>query len=129
MTSRFESTFNTRVMPANERAFGVYVRLYRNGILSDEFTARRDDISSQTLGSLGVDTRLQMRLWHLPVSSITINSQTSEPSPLDEIWEYDGTGGSVVKKWQVFSPSDGTPAIEEEPGGYDWSVFSRLING
>lgn len=127
MSSSFESTFNTRVMPQIERYFGVGVKLIREHYISDEFTARRDEIVQSSFGFIAVEAKVTKRDWLLPIADCVLQGMTTKPQPKDRIIELDDDGNTVAT-WEVFSPDQGVPAVEEETGGNDWRVHSRKIN-
>lgn len=121
MSSLFEAEFNTRVMPAVERAFAVDVQFQRGDDTSDSFKARRDDIDGVAMGQeLGINAKVTKRDYWLPVSSVVINSTPVQPRSGDKIIEGDTT-------WEVYFPDDSTPASEPVPGGYDWLTHVRLV--
>lgn len=64
MPSRFESTFQDRVIPAAERAFGVTVTHFRRGIASEAetVTARIEEESPQRDTAVGVENVRMMRI-------------------------------------------------------------------
>lgn len=121
MPSRFESTFNARVVPASERAFGVSVTFSRGHLLSDSFTARRSDIKHVAMGQeLGLEVRISMRDFLFAVASVVIDGDTIEPQKGDKITEGDET-------FQIQPPDDDTPAVELQPGGLEWLVHTKRI--
>lgn len=121
MASRFESTFQDRVIPAAERAFGVTVTFTRGVSVSDEFTARRNDRLHGAIGAeYGIEIRITMRDFLLPVASVVISGGAVEPRTGDRITE--GT-----EAFEIQPPDNNTPSVELQAGGYEWLVHTKRV--
>lgn len=121
MASRFESTFNARVVPASERAFGVSVTLSRGPRVTSTFTARRSDIDHATMGAeYGLEVKVTMRHYLLPVASLVIDGDTIAPRTGDRITE-----GTEV--WEIQPPDDRQASTGLLSGGYDYRVFCKRV--
>jgi hypothetical protein len=123
MPNAFETTFNTRVIPAANRGFGVSVTLSRGALTTAEFTARRNDKHHTSMGAkYGLDISVVMRDFILPVESIVIDGIAVEPKRLDIVREVE-----TAEAFEVLQPDDNTPAVELLPGGYEWLVHTKKI--
>ncbi len=121
MPSRFESTFKDRVIPAAERAFGVTVTFIRDIRTSEEFTARRADREYKAIGAeYGIEIRITMRDFVLPVASLLIDGDTIEPRTGDRIQE-----GTEV--FEIQPPDEKTPSVELQAGGYEYIVHTKKV--
>lgn len=121
MPSRFESTFQDRVIPAAERAFGVTVQFMRGVNVSDEFTARRNDRIHKAIGAeYGIEVKITMRAFILPVASVVIDGDQLEPRSGDRVKEGD-------EIFEIQPPDSNTPAVELQAGGYEWIVHTKRI--
>jgi hypothetical protein len=119
--SRFDTTFNTRVMPANERAFGVAVCLSRGALVSEEITARRQEYQTVSMGQeVGIDMRINVRDYLLPVASVVLDGDETQPRAGDIL--HIGT-----ERWEAFCPNNETPAAEPFNSGADWLTHVRLL--
>jgi len=121
MATRFHETFENRVQPAIERAFGVTVTLRRGSLVTDSFTATfveqdYDAIEHET----GIQVKVSMRDYFLPVSSVVLAGKEVEP-----------TEGMVVvdgsHEFEIL-PVPGKPAVELQPGGYRYLVHTKRIS-
>lgn len=121
MASLFESRFQTRVIPAAERAFGVLIRFQRGFNLSAEFTSRRADRIYEAIGAeYGIEIKITMRDFVLPVASVVIDGDTLEPR----------TGDRIIEGEEVFEvqPIDANkPSVELQSGGYEWLVHTKKV--
>lgn len=121
MPSRFESTFKDRVIPAAERAFGVTVQLSRGVYLTSEFTARRHDLDHSAIGAeYGIEIKITMRDFILPVASLLIDGDAIEPRTGDRIIE-----GSEV--FEIQPPDENRPSVELQAGGFEYLVHTKRI--
>jgi hypothetical protein len=121
MPSRFESTFKDRVIPAAERAFGVTVQLSRGVYLTSEFTARRHDFDHSAIGAeYGIEIKITMRDFILPVDSLLIDGDAIEPRTGDRIIE-----GSEV--FEIQPPDENRPSVELQAGGFEYLVHTKRI--
>lgn len=121
MPSRFESTFQDRVIPAAERAFGVTVRLSQGIHVTDEFTARRNDREYKAIDSgSGIEIRITMRVFILPAASVVIDGYQVEPETGNRIYEGD-------EIFEIQPPNENTPSVQLLSGGYEWAVNTKRI--
>lgn len=121
MPSRFESTFQDRVIPAAERAFGVTVRFHQGVNVSEEFTARRHDRVFRAIGAeYGIEIKITMRDFILPVASVVIDGSEVKPR----------TGNRIIEGDEIFEiqpPDENTPSVELRTGGYEWLVHTKRV--
>lgn len=121
MTSRFETTFKNRVLLAAERAFGVSVRFSRGVYISEEFTARRSDREYTAIGAeYGIEIKITMRDFVLPVATLLIDGDTIEPRTGDRITE-----GNEV--FEIQPPGENMPSCELQAGGFEWIVHTKKV--
>ena len=121
MSSRFESTFQGRVMLAAQRAFGVTVRFVRGVNVSAEFTARRADREYETIGAeYGIEIKITMRDFTVQVSSVVIDGDSIEPRTGDRIMEGE-------EMFQIQPVSEGKPSVELQAGGYEWICHTKKV--
>lgn len=121
MPSRFESTFRDRVLPAAERAFGVTVTFIRGVYVSSEFVARRNDRTHEAIGAeYGIEIKITMRDFVLPVASLLIDGDAVEPRTGDRIKE-----GSEI--FEIQPPSENTPSVEMQAGGFEYIVHAKKV--
>lgn len=121
MPSRFEDRFQALAVPAFAREFGVDVTFTRGVNTSDEFTARRSDRIHKAIGAeYGIEIRITMRDFTLPVASVVINGSAVEPRTGDRITE-----GSEI--FEIQPPDEKTPSVELQAGGYEWLVHTKRV--
>ena len=121
MPSLFESTFKTRVVPAAERAFGVSIRYQRGVNLSSAFTCRRADRVYTAIGAeYGIEIKITMRDFVLPVASVVIDGDTLEPRTGDRITEGD-------EVFEIQPIDQNKPSVELQSGGYEWLVHTKKV--
>ena len=121
MPSLFESTFKTRVVPAAERAFGVLIRFQRGINLSAEFTARRSSRNYTAIGAeYGIEIKITMRDFVLPVDSVVIDGDTLDPRTGDRIIEGD-------EVFEIQPIDQNKPSVELQSGGYEWLVHTKKV--
>ncbi|MEL6109654.1 MAG: hypothetical protein AAFU85_26900 [Planctomycetota bacterium] len=126
--SRFDAAFN-RARSAEERAFGVSVRLSRGGMFSEVITARYGVIEPGGAGfGRGVSGKLLRRVWHLPISSTTIQGTPTTPQPGDCLTQIDQATGSTGASWEIEAPDESTPAVHTPSGSYDHVCQARQLN-
>lgn len=115
MPSRFQTTFEERCQPANDRAFGVSVRLKRDAIQSAEFTAIWEAEEYKSLEEeTGLAIVVRRRVYRFLKTSAVLAGDTVTPKHGDYI--VDGDDELLI------CPFEGRPAVEELPGGYRWLV-------
>lgn len=121
MPNAFETTFNTRVIPAANRGFGVSVTLSRGALTTAPFTARRNEQTYKALGhEIGIEVSITMRDFYLPVESLVLDGVTIEPRTGDRITE-----GSEV--YEISPPDNTKPSIGLLPGGYEYLVHTKRV--
>lgn len=115
MVSSFDSAFELSAAPQMDDWFGTSVKLKRDAIESESFTAVW---SSQEYRSLEHETGLSIvvrrRVYRFLKTDSVLAGDTIRPQGGDYI--IDGTEELRI------CPIDGKPAVEEEPGGYRWLV-------
>jgi hypothetical protein len=121
MASRFETFFKNHAVPVLNRQFGVLVTFIRGVYVSEEFTARRNDRQHKAIGAeYGIEIRIAMRDFVLPVESLLIDGDQIEPRTGDRIQE-----GSEV--FEIQPPDEKTPSIELQAGGFEWIVHTKKV--
>ena len=121
MPSRFEQRFQSRAVPKFERGFGVLVTFSRGVLVSDEFTARRNDRIHKAIGAeYGIEIRITMRDFTLPVASVVIDGETVEPRTGDRIMEG-------AELFAIQPPDNNTPSVELQAGGYEYIVHTKRV--
>lgn len=121
MPSRFETTFQQRVIAAAERAFGVTVTLSRGVLTSLSFTARRNDVRHSSLGGeYGIEIKVLMRDFILPVGSLVLDGDTIEPRTGDRITE-----GEEI--FVIQPPDESSPSVELQAGGFEYLVHTKRV--
>lgn len=120
MPSQFETTFNARVVPAAQRAFGVEVYLARGPLKTAAITARRSNRQYEAIGQeYGVEWDITMRDFILP-KAITLDGDTIEPKAGDRIKE-----GEEI--FEIKPPDNNTPAVEYHSATGEWLVHTQRI--
>jgi hypothetical protein len=121
MASRFETFFKNHAVPILNRQFGVLVTFIRGVYVSEEFTARRNDREHKAIGAeYGIEIRITMRDFVLPVESLLIDGDQIEPRTGDRIQE-----GSEV--FEIQPPDEKTPSVELQAGGFEWIVHTKKV--
>jgi len=121
MPSMHEVMVQTSGTPIVQWLHGVLVCLTRGVQSTDEFTARRNDRIHNAIGQeFGLEVKITMRDFLLPVASVVIDGLEIEPRTGDRITE-----GSEV--FEIQPPDDRKPSVELPAGGYDWLVHTKRI--
>jgi hypothetical protein len=121
MASRFEQTYRERVVPTANRAFGATVCFCRGPYVSEEFTARRSDRVYTSIGAeFGIEVKITMRDFVLPVASVAIDGDEVEPRTGDRIIE-----GNEV--FEIQPPDENTPSVELQAGLFEYIVHTKKI--
>lgn len=121
MPSRFEQRFQTLAIPRFNREFGVTVRFVRGVYVSEEFTARRSDLVHGAMGAeYGIELKVTMRDFILPVASLLIDGDAVEPRTGDRIMEGD-------EVFEIQPPDNSLPSVELQAGGYEWLVHTKRV--
>lgn len=121
MPSRFEERFQALAVPRFQSRFGVTVRFSRGVNVSEEFTARRNDRTFKAMGAeYGIETRITMRDFILPVASVAIDGDEIEPRTGDRITEGD-------EIFEIQPPDNDTPSVELQAGSFDWLVHTKRV--
>lgn len=121
MASRFETFFKNHAVPILNRQFGVSVRFSRGVYISDEFTARRSDRIHTAIGAeYGIEIKITMRDFVLPVATLLIDGDTIEPRTGDRITEGD-------EVFEIQPPDEKTPSCELQAGGFEWIVHTKKV--
>lgn len=121
MPSQFEQIFQTFATPILERVFGVTIRFCRGVYVSEEFTARRSDRTYTAIGAeYGIEIKIEMRDFILPVASVAIDGDEVEPRTGDRIQEGD-------EVFEVQPIDEKRPSVELQAGGYEWLVHTKRV--
>lgn len=121
MPSRHEQRIQNHAKPVLNREFGVLVCLTRGVQSTEEFTARRGDRTHEAIGQeFGLEVKITMRDFLLPVASVAIDGETIEPRTGDRITEGD-------EVFEIQPPDERKPSVELQAGGYDWLVHTKRI--
>jgi len=121
MASRFETFFKNHAVPILNRQFGVLVTFMRGVYVSEEFTARRNDREYTAIGAeYGIEFKITMRDFVLPVASLLIDADTIEPRTGDRIQEGD-------EVFEIQPPNENTPSVELQAGGFEYIVHTKKV--
>jgi len=121
MVSKFETRFKAFAIPVLEREFGVLVRFCRGVYVSDEFTVRRNDREYTAIGAeYGIEIKISMRDFVLPVATLLIDGDAIEPRTGDRIIEGD-------EVFQIQPPDTNKPSVELQAGGFEYLVHTKKI--
>lgn len=119
----FQESFNSRVIPAAERLFGVLVSLTHGEIVTDPFTAIREDQRYESAEQEGFGTSFQSSVFTFPIESASFLGERFEPQKGDTIAL---TENGVEKKFEILSVP-GLRSVELMPGGYRWKVHTKQV--
>jgi hypothetical protein len=121
MPSRFDQRFQQFAAPLFDREFGVTVCLARGVYVTAEFTARRNDREHAAIGAeYGIEVKIQMRDFLLPVASVAIDGDVVEPRTGDRVIEGD-------EVFEIQPPDANKPSVELQAGGFDWLVHTKRV--
>jgi hypothetical protein len=121
MASRFETFFKNHAVPILNRQFGVLVTFIRGVYVSEEFTARRNDRTHKAIGAeYGIEIKITMRDFVLPVESLLIDGDQIEPRTGDRIQEGD-------EVFEIQPPDEKTPSVELQAGGFEYIVHTKKV--
>jgi len=121
MPSRFETRFAAAAVPQLERQFGVTVIYCRGNHVSADMTVRRSDRIYTTIGAeYGIEIKITMRDFILPVATLLIDGDAIEPKTGDRIIEGD-------EVFEVQPPDEKTPSAELQAGGFQYLVHTKRV--
>lgn len=121
----FQETFNARVIPAGDRAFGVpSVTLTQGFSTSDPFTAQWESIENQVVSDEGLLSKVVSRVFMFDKESLTFAGIIGEPRKGDRLNVSEANGDVVV--FEILPWGD-LPAIEVMAGGYRWLVRGKVV--
>jgi len=121
MASRFETRFKQFAVPQLQRQFGVLVRFCRGVYVSEEFTARRADREYKAIGGeYGIEIKINMRDFILPVATLLIDGDAIEPRTGDRIMEGD-------EVFEIQPPDLNRPSVELQAGEFEYLVHTKKI--
>lgn len=121
MPSAFEQRWQARSVPRLQTSFGVSVLFVRGANASDEFTARRNDRTYTAIGAeYGIEIKITMRDFILPVASVVIDGDQLDPRTGDRILE-----GEEI--FEIQPPDANRPSVELQAGGYEYLVHTKKI--
>lgn len=120
----FQETFNARVIPAGNRAFGVQATLTQGAGTSEPFTAQWESIENQVVNDEGFLSKVVSRVFMFDVGDPQINGVVVEPRRGDRLTVTEANGGSVG--FELLPEAD-LPAVELMAGGYRWLVRAKQV--
>lgn len=119
----FQETFNERVMPASNRAFGMEVTLKHGAGETAAFTATWSNLQYEIVSNEGFSTLFVGRSWDFPATVATIGGTAFEPRAGDRICV---TENGVACEFELLPVAD-QPAAELLPGGYRYRVRTKRV--
>lgn len=119
----FQETFNERVIPAANRAFGVEVTLKHGNATTDPFTATWSNAVYEVVDSDNALMQFTGRDWTFVIEDATADSEVFEPRAGDRIV---CTENGTDTAWDIL-PVGGLPAVELMPGGFRWKVRTKRV--
>lgn len=121
MASKFETRFLSVAVPQLQRQFGVTARFARGVYVSEEFTARRSDRIHNAIGAeYGIEIKITMRDFVLPVATLLIDGDSVEPR----------TGDRIIEGTEIFEiqpPDENRPSVELLAGEFEYLVHTKKI--
>jgi hypothetical protein len=121
MVSRFEQRFRQHAVPMLQRWFGTTVCFCRGPYVSEPFTARRSDRVYTAIGAeFGIEVKITMRDFVLPVALVAIDGDEVEPR----------TGDRIIEGEEVFEiqpPDESTPSVELQAGLFEYIIHTKKI--
>lgn len=120
MPSYFDQAFEAAAAPLFDQWFGTTVRLRRNRVDSDAFTANWSTQEYQSLGDdLGIYLTVKKRVYRLLKTDCVVGGVQVDPRAGDFIVD----GAETLE----ITPVEGRPAVSEEPGGYRWLARTNRV--
>jgi hypothetical protein len=119
----FQESFQSRVIPAAERAFGVLATLTHGEWLTEEFTALLENEQFEAIDREGFGTQFHSRVIMFDVVSASFMGTPFEPVAGDRIAL---TEHSTAKVFEI-NTQPGVPAVELMPGGQRWRVRVKRV--
>ncbi len=120
----FQETFNDRVIPAGNRAFGVQVTLTQGAGTSDPFTAQWESIENQVVNDEGFLSKVVSRVFMFDRSDAVIGGVEVEPRRGDRLDVTEANGTAV--RFELLPEGD-MPAVELMAGGFRWLVRAKQV--
>ena len=120
----FQESFNTRVIPAGNRAFGVSIQISHADSVTDPLTAVWEEHKYEVFDANGFATFANSRDFMFAVSDTLLGIDAFEPQPGDRITL---TENGTVKTYEVMPVSESMPAVELMPGDYRWKVHTKRV--
>lgn len=120
----FQESFNARVIPAGNRAFGVQVTLTQGAGTSEPFTAQWESIDNQVVDGEGFLSKVVSRVFMFDRSDAVIGDVEVEPRRGDRL-DVTEANGTVVGF--ELAPEGQMPAAELMAGGYRWLVRAKQV--
>lgn len=115
----FQETFNERVIPAAERAFGITVTLTQGPKTTAEFTALWREQTYNVADAEGFMTSFQVRDFEFAKSDVS--ALAYDPRSGDRIAF---TENEVAVEYEL-APVGSLPAAQLMAGGYRWLVHTK----
>lgn len=119
----FQSTFNDRVIPAGDRAFGIEITLAHGVDVTEAFTAQWDRRTYQIADEEGFITSHEVRDFTFAVADVTNGSDLITPRAGDRIALTEN--GRAVE-YEIL-PLATMPAVELMDGGYRWKAHTKRV--
>lgn len=120
----FQETFNARVIPAAERAFGVLVMLTHGEKVSEEFTALKSSGQYEIADEEGFVTTYRTTDFEFAKEDVAALGVMIEPRRGDRLRL---TQNGTAETYELI-PVGSIPAVEEKTGGYRWLVHTKQVN-
>ena len=119
----FQETFNERVMPAADRAFGISAILTRGGSSSDAFTAQWENQKFEIVSAEGHVIAYHSRMFMFDKADAVFDSTTVTPRVGDVLTI---TENGTEKQFEIAPPPD-SQAVTEMDGNYRWRVHTKQV--
>ncbi len=119
----FQQSFNERVIPAGDRAFGELATLSHGPATTEAFTAVWEQVTYEVVDGEGFLTRFSGRHFMFPVTAAAIAGEAFEPRAGDRI-TFQENGVSV--EYELL-PVGNLPAVELMPGGFRWRARAKKV--
>ena len=120
----FQSTFNSRVIPAAERAFGSSVTFTQGGYVTDAFTAVWEDHEFEIFEEEGFVTKAHVRDFMFAMEDCVYGSTVLTPRAGDLLKL---TENSEAMLFEIV-PVGNLPAVEFMPGNLRWRVHTKRVS-
>src|SRR5690606_36486323 len=124
--SLFQDTYQTKCIPAANRAFGVTVALTHGTFTTEPFVAIRENHTYEVADSQGFLTAFHSRDFMFDRADCrTASGSVIEPRAGDVIRL---TENGVDRRFEIL-PVGNLPAVETMEGNYRWKVHTKELKG